>query len=145
MSCIPKDLAESYGVPYLDFNLCKKEYLDLEEDNPRSIRLAIIFIMLPPPVSLVMHPFLPVSTLFIIPCVEIFVNVHLAGIQEKKRTRAYKDYEPVVLEQEYYAGKGFVYSKEELNAEAITWWDNFTPVAEDMNSDNSSLFKEGRI
>lgn len=60
---------------------------------------------------------------------------YLKQVWEKKRTRAYKDYEPVVLEQEYYAGKGFVYSKEELNAEAITWWDNFTPVAEDINSD----------
>ena len=60
---------------------------------------------------------------------------YLRQVSEKKQTKAYREYEPVVLEQEYYAGKGFVYSKEELNAEAITWWDNFTPVAEDMNSD----------
>ena len=29
-------------------------------------------------------------------------------------------------------GRGFVYSGEELDAEAITWWENFTPIAEDM-------------
>ena len=59
---------------------------------------------------------------------------YLCQVWEKKRTKAYRNYEPVILEQEYYAGRGFVYSTEELDAEAITWWENFTPVEEDMNS-----------
>lgn len=61
----------------------------------------------------------------------------LREVFEKKQTKAYQNYEPVVLEKEYYAGKGFVYSEEELDAEAITWWENFTSVAEDMESDET--------
>lgn len=56
---------------------------------------------------------------------------------QKKQTKAYRNYEPVVLEKEYYVGKGFVYSEEKLDADAITWWENFTPVAEDMDSDET--------
>ena len=61
----------------------------------------------------------------------------LPWIQEvwtKKQSDSYQNYDPVVVEQEYYAGKGFVFSEEELDAEAITWWENFTPVSEDMAS-----------
>ncbi len=60
---------------------------------------------------------------------------YLRQVWEKKQTKAYREYEPVVLEQEYYAGKGFVFSNEKLDAESITWWDRFTPVEEDMDSD----------
>lgn len=59
---------------------------------------------------------------------------YLREVWTKKQSDSYRNYAPVVLEQEYYAGKGFVYSEEELDAEAITWWENFTPVAEDMDS-----------
>lgn len=59
---------------------------------------------------------------------------YLREIWNKKQADSYKSYEPVVREQEYYAGKGFVFSTEELDAEAITWWDNFTDISEDMNS-----------
>lgn len=62
---------------------------------------------------------------------------YLQEIFEKKQTKAYRNYEPVISEQEYYAGKGFVYSSQELNAGEITWWDNFGPVAEDMDSDET--------
>ncbi len=57
---------------------------------------------------------------------------YLKEVWEKKQTQDYKNYAPVSREKEYYAGRGFVYSEEELDAEAITWWDNFTPIAEDM-------------
>ena len=60
---------------------------------------------------------------------------YLRGVWEKKGTDAYKSYAPVRQEQEYYAGRGFVWSDEELDAQAITWWDNFTPVSEDMQSE----------
>lgn len=59
---------------------------------------------------------------------------YLRDVFEKKQTRAYKNYEPVIAEQEYYAGKGFVYSEQALDAGSITWWDKFGPVAEDMDS-----------
>ncbi|MCI8375708.1 MAG: hypothetical protein HFI29_09785 [Lachnospiraceae bacterium] len=59
---------------------------------------------------------------------------YIKEVLKNKQTRAYRDFEPVVLEQERYAGKGFVYSEEELDAEAITWWENFGKVEEDMNS-----------
>lgn len=59
---------------------------------------------------------------------------YLKEVWKNKQTTAYRNYEPVVLEQERYAGKGFVYSEEELDAEAITWWENFGRVEEDMNS-----------
>lgn len=53
----------------------------------------------------------------------------------KKQSESYREYEPIIREQEYYAGKGFVSSTEELDAEAITWWDNFTDISEDMDSE----------
>jgi hypothetical protein len=59
---------------------------------------------------------------------------YLREVLEKKQTESYRSYAPVVQEQEYYAGRGFVWSDETLDAEAITWWDNFTPVSEDMDS-----------
>lgn len=60
---------------------------------------------------------------------------YLKEVWTKKQTESYRNYEPVVLEDEYYAGKGFVWSSAQLDAEAITWWENFTPVSEDMDSD----------
>lgn len=62
---------------------------------------------------------------------------YLREVFEKKQTKAYKGYEPVIAEQEHYAGKGFVYSEQELDASAITWWEKFGPVAEDMDSNET--------
>ena len=62
---------------------------------------------------------------------------YLCEVFEKKQTESYRNYEPVILEKEYYAGKGFVYSMEELDAKAITWWENFGLVKEDMDSDET--------
>lgn len=59
---------------------------------------------------------------------------YLREVWEKKQSESYRNYQPVLQGQEYYAGKGFVCSEEELDAEAITWWENFTPVSEDMDS-----------
>ena len=41
----------------------------------------------------------------------------------------------MAVDQEYYAGRGFVWSDAVLHAEEITWWDNFGDVPEDMDSD----------
>lgn len=60
---------------------------------------------------------------------------YLREVWKKKQAESYQNYEPVVREQEYYAGKGFVASAEELDAGAVTWWDNFTPISEDMDSE----------
>lgn len=60
---------------------------------------------------------------------------YLEEIWNSKRDESYRNYEAVRLEQEYYAGKGFVWSSEELDADAITWWDNFGKIKEDMDSD----------
>ena len=59
---------------------------------------------------------------------------YLRGVWEKKQTESYRNYEPVAVDQEYYAGKGFVWSDAEFDAEAVTWWDNFTDIPEDMDS-----------
>ncbi len=58
---------------------------------------------------------------------------YLKEVWTKKQTEDYREYRPVVQGEEYYAGKGFVFSGESLDVEAITWWDNFTPIAEDMD------------
>lgn len=60
---------------------------------------------------------------------------YIRSVWEKKQTERYREYEPVVLEDERYVGRGFVWSDAELNADEITWWDNFTDVPEDMDSD----------
>ena len=60
---------------------------------------------------------------------------YLKDVWEKKQAEGYRAYEPVVGDQEYYAGRGFVWSDAELNADEITWWDNFSDVPEDMDSD----------
>ena len=59
---------------------------------------------------------------------------YMKDIWMKKQTDTYQNYEPIVREEEYYAGNGFVWSDAELNAEEITWWDNFTDISEDMGS-----------
>lgn len=59
---------------------------------------------------------------------------YLKEVWDKKRQESYRNYEPVVREQEYYAGKGFVSSREVLDAEAITWWENFGLIRDDMES-----------
>lgn len=59
---------------------------------------------------------------------------YVKNVLEQKQTESYRNYEPVTVEQEYYAGRGFVWSDAILNAEEITWWDNFTDVPEDMDS-----------
>ena len=60
---------------------------------------------------------------------------YLKEVWSKKQSESYQEYEPVVQGEEYYAGRGFVWSDAELDAEEITWWDNFTDVPEDMDSD----------
>ena len=60
---------------------------------------------------------------------------YLKDVWEKKQAEGYRAYEPAAGEQEYYAGRGFVWSDAELNADEITWWDNFSDVPEDMDSD----------
>lgn len=56
---------------------------------------------------------------------------------EKKRTKGYRKYEPVTAEADTYAGRGFVRSDARLDVEAITWWDNFGKVADDMKLDTT--------
>lgn len=65
---------------------------------------------------------------------------YLKSVWEKKQEESYREYAPVVLEDEYYAGRGFVWSDAELHAEEITWWDNFTDVPEDMALAGSVTF-----
>ncbi len=60
---------------------------------------------------------------------------YLRELWSEKQSESYREYEPVVQDQEYYAGRGFVWSDAQLDAEAITWWDNFTDVSEDMDSE----------
>lgn len=64
---------------------------------------------------------------------------YLKEVWAKKQTEEYKSYAPIVREQEHYVGKGFVYAEEELDAEAITWWDNFTPIADDMAGEGTYM------
>ena len=64
---------------------------------------------------------------------------YLREVWGKKQTEAYGSYAPVTREKEYYAGRGFVCSEEELDAEAITWWDNFTPIADDMTGETDYM------
>lgn len=56
---------------------------------------------------------------------------------EKKQTEGYRSYAPVTVEADRYAGRGFVWSDAKLDAEAITWWDNFGKVADDMKLDTA--------
>lgn len=63
-----------------------------------------------------------------------------AYVQEnlaKKRTESYRNYEPVTVENDRYAGRGFVWSDARLDVDAITWWDNFGKVADDMKLDTA--------
>ena len=60
---------------------------------------------------------------------------YVKEVWSKKQADSYRNYEPIAREQEYYAGNGFVWSDAVLNAEEITWWDNFTDISEDMVSD----------
>ena len=60
---------------------------------------------------------------------------YIRSVLEKKRTEEYRSYAPVAVDQEYYAGRGFVWSDAVLHAEEITWWDNFGDVPDDMDSD----------
>lgn len=55
----------------------------------------------------------------------------------KKQTGSYREYEPVTVESDRYAGRGFVWSDARLDAGAITWWDNFGKVAEDLELDTA--------
>lgn len=62
---------------------------------------------------------------------------------EKKSRPSYREYAPVVNENEYYAGKGYVWSDAELKAEEITWWDKFDKldVSRDMSFGQTYLDK----
>lgn len=60
---------------------------------------------------------------------------YIKSVLEKKQTESYQTYAPVAVDQEYYAGRGFVWSDAVLDAGEITWWDNFGDVPEDMDSD----------
>ncbi len=64
----------------------------------------------------------------------------LAYVREnvaKKQTESYQNYEAVTVEEEYYAGRGFVRSEAKLDVDAITWWDKFGKVADDMKLDTA--------
>ncbi len=54
---------------------------------------------------------------------------------EKKQTESYRNYEAVTAEGDRYAGRGFVWSDAKLDVDAITWWDNFGKVSDDMKLD----------
>ena len=56
---------------------------------------------------------------------------------EKKQTEGYRNYAPVTVDADRYAGRGFVWSDAELDVDAITWWDNFGKVADDMKLDTA--------
>lgn len=56
---------------------------------------------------------------------------------KKKQTKSYRNYEPVTVEGDSYAGRGFVRSDATLDVAAITWWDNFGKVSDDMKLDSS--------
>lgn len=53
----------------------------------------------------------------------------------RKGEESYRNYEPVINEEEYYAGRGFVYSTCELKPEEITWWEKFGKI--DLSGDDS--------
>ena len=55
----------------------------------------------------------------------------------KKQAESYRKYEPVTVEADQYAGRGFVWSDARLDVDAITWWDNFGKVADDMQLDTT--------
>ena len=55
----------------------------------------------------------------------------------KKQAESYRKYEPVTVEADRYAGRGFVWSDARLDVDAITWWDNFGKVADDMQLDTT--------
>ena len=55
----------------------------------------------------------------------------------KKQAESYRKYEPVIVEADRYAGRGFVWSDARLDVDAITWWDNFGKVADDMQLDTT--------
>ena len=53
----------------------------------------------------------------------------------KKGQDAYRNYEPVVHEDEAYVGRGYAASQTELKPGEITWWDKFTDI--DLTGDDS--------
>ena len=55
----------------------------------------------------------------------------------KKQAESYRKYGPVTVEADRYAGRGFVWSDARLDVDAITWWDNFGKVADDMQLDTT--------
>ena len=55
----------------------------------------------------------------------------------KKQAESYRKYEPVTVEADQYVGRGFVWSDARLDVDAITWWDNFGKVADDMQLDTT--------
>ena len=55
----------------------------------------------------------------------------------KKQAESYRKYEPVTVEADRYAGRGFVWSDARLDVDAITWWGNFGKVADDMQLDTT--------
>lgn len=59
---------------------------------------------------------------------------YLKEVWTKKHTETYRNYQSQLQGQEYYYGRGFVWSEASLNAEEITWWENFSPISEDMDS-----------
>ncbi len=67
---------------------------------------------------------------------------YLQELWEKKQSEAYKTFAPVVNEEEYYVGKGFVYSEEEMDASKITWWNKYASVTEDLkgNADYTNSY-----
>ena len=46
----------------------------------------------------------------------------------RKGQKSYKNYEPVVHEEERYVARGFVSSSQRLKPEEITWWEKFSKI-----------------
>lgn len=53
----------------------------------------------------------------------------------KKQQETYRNYGPVIHEDEQYVGRGFAASQATLEPEKITWWDKFTDI--DLSGDDS--------
>ena len=56
---------------------------------------------------------------------------YIKELLQKKSTDEYKEYQYIRDEDEYYAGRGFIYTETTLDASEITWWDNYTDLSED--------------
>lgn len=60
---------------------------------------------------------------------------YLRETLEKKRQDSYRNFDPVIHEDEQYVGRGFAASLVELNPKEITWWDKFSDI--DLTGDDT--------